>query len=86
MREHLNIIPQIILIVLVDVLDFVSAVQVVLADAKMNVLDVQGALVVQDLAQMAVQGLAKEVVPEDVKKVALVYAQVGARMNALAAA
>ena len=53
---------------------------------RMSVLDVQAVLVVRALAQMVVQDLARAAVQEAVKKVVLVFVQMVARTNALAAA
>ena len=53
---------------------------------RMSVLDAQAVRVVRAPAQMAVQDLARVAVQEAVKKVVLVFAQVVARTNALAAA
>ena len=57
-----------------------------LVGVRMSVLDAQAVRVVRALAQMAVQDLARVAVQEAVKKVVLVFAQVVARTNALAAA
>ena len=57
-----------------------------LVGVRMSVLDAQDVRVVRALAQMAVQDLARVAVQEAVKKVVLVFAQVVARTNALAAA
>lgn len=53
---------------------------------RMSVLDAQAVRVVRGHAQMVVQGLVREAVQEAVKKVVLVFVQMVARTNALAAA
>lgn len=86
MREHRNIILQIILIVPEVVRDFALGVQDVLVDVKMSVLDVRAVRVVRAHARMVVQGLVRAAVQGAVKKVVRVFVQMVARTNARAAA